>query len=422
MTPRTVIEPARLAGGALLRTQSDERLVDLVRAGNDRAFEAIVHRYRAPLLRYCRRFLPAGRAEDAVQQAFLNAFRAMRNDDRAIDLRPWLYRIAHNAALNALRAGLAADADELTDQIDGVERPDQALERRERLTLVVAAVQALPPRQRDAVILRELEGRSSEEIAAELQVSGCAVRQLLNRARTTLRAGATAVVPEWALVRLATAGGDPVAVRVAEIVAAGGGTAALAKVGATVVVAGAVAGGAVTAPLGGGDGGGRGSPDVAHAAPADENDENPASTAQPGAEPARAGKRVAVVARNEERRARSRRDDDGRSAGTRGDSDDGDDERRDDDDPGDDEEAREDDRREEEREDDEDDSSGPGSGGDDFDDDDRSGSNSGSDDDVVAAPVVTEEPSNSGPGSFDAEDLDGSDSSGPGSGGSDHGE
>ena len=62
MTPWAVINPARLAGSGLLRTQSDSRLVDLVRAGNDRAFEAIVLRYHRPLLRHCRRLLPAGRA------------------------------------------------------------------------------------------------------------------------------------------------------------------------------------------------------------------------------------------------------------------------------------------------------------------------------------------------------------------------
>src|SRR5215210_5614643 len=84
VTPRRLIEPARLAGTALLHTQSDERLVDLCRAGNDRAFEAIVARYRRPLLRYCRRILPAERAEDAVQQAFLNAFRAIGATDGAV--------------------------------------------------------------------------------------------------------------------------------------------------------------------------------------------------------------------------------------------------------------------------------------------------------------------------------------------------
>src|SRR5213076_3025603 len=77
MTPRRLIEPARLASTALLRGQSDARLVDLTRAGNEQAFEAIVHRYRRPLLRHCGRILPPGRAEDAVQQTFLSAYSAI---------------------------------------------------------------------------------------------------------------------------------------------------------------------------------------------------------------------------------------------------------------------------------------------------------------------------------------------------------
>src|SRR3954469_16069959 len=249
MTPRNLIEPARLAGEAVLRSQSDDRLVDLVRAGNDRAFEAIVHRYRRALLRYCGRFLSGPRAEDAVQQTFMNAYKAMKGDERRIDLKPWLYRIAHNASLNTLRAAGQVTEEPISEEIDGVERPDQAVERRQSLRDVVATVQALPPRQRDAIVLHELEGRSYEQIAVELEVSGGAVRQLLSRARTTLRAGATAIVPEWAIARVATAGGDPVATRIAELVAAGGGTALVVKVGTAVVVAGAVAVGAGEGPL-----------------------------------------------------------------------------------------------------------------------------------------------------------------------------
>src|SRR5215217_4652434 len=221
MTPRNLIEPARLAGEAVLRSQSDDRLIDLVRAGNDRAFEAIVHRYRRPLLRYCGRFLTGPRAEDAVQQTFMNAYKAMKADERQIDLRRWLYRIAHNASLNVLRSVSGLVEEPISEEIDGVERPDQAAERRQSLRDVVAAVQALPPRQRDAIVLHELEGRSYDQIATELNVSGGAVRQLLSRARTTLRTGATAIVPESALVRLASAGNEPVATRVAEIVVAG---------------------------------------------------------------------------------------------------------------------------------------------------------------------------------------------------------
>src|ERR687887_2397878 len=87
----------------ILRTQSDERLVELARGGHERAFEAIVERYRRPLLRACRRVLPEARAEDALQQALVAAWAALERGDEVRDLRAWLYRIAHNTALNQLR-------------------------------------------------------------------------------------------------------------------------------------------------------------------------------------------------------------------------------------------------------------------------------------------------------------------------------
>src|SRR3954470_12938459 len=80
----------------LLRTQSDERLVVLARAGHERAFEAIVERYRGALLRASRRYLPEARAEDALQQAFISAWSALQRGDEVRDLRAWLYRIVHN--------------------------------------------------------------------------------------------------------------------------------------------------------------------------------------------------------------------------------------------------------------------------------------------------------------------------------------
>src|SRR3954454_12547248 len=247
MTPRSLLAPARLAGQPILRSQTDERLVDLARAGHEPAFEAIVARYRRPLLRYCGRILSDERAEDAVQQTFVKAYDAMRRDDNELNLRPWLYRIAHNTALNGLRdKGLQDEPLDL--QIDGVERPDQAAERREGVREVLAAVQALPTRQRDAIVLRELEGRSYEEIAGALGVTGGAVRQLLNRARTTLRAAATAIVPVGLLLRLWSGEGEPTAARVGELVGAGGAGALATKVAATALVTGAVAGGIATVP------------------------------------------------------------------------------------------------------------------------------------------------------------------------------
>ena len=87
--------PRVLLGGV-----SDERLVALARAGDEQAFAAIFERYRAPLLRYCRGYLPPAAAEDALQQTFINAYAALSGDaGRApASLRPWLYRVAHNAS------------------------------------------------------------------------------------------------------------------------------------------------------------------------------------------------------------------------------------------------------------------------------------------------------------------------------------
>ncbi|MEK6229875.1 MAG: RNA polymerase sigma factor [Actinomycetota bacterium] len=296
MTPQALIAPARLAGAPLLRAQSDERLVDLVRAGNDAAFEAIVARYRKPLLRYCTRFLGEPRAEDVVQQALVSAYASLRSSDGDMSLRPWLYRIVHNTALNALR-DRALRHEELSESLDGVDRPDQLAESGERFRDVMGAVAALPARQRDAIVLREMEGRSYEAIAAELGVSGGAVRQLLNRARNTLRTGMAAVTPFGLLARVPLSGGnggtgEVVAARVTELAGAGAGATVLTKVAATALVTGAVIGGVAGSPGGGlEDGGARedrqraaagaagGGPDTRTAAGADESvdaDEEPA--------------------------------------------------------------------------------------------------------------------------------------------------
>ena len=247
MTPRALFHPARLARRPVLSTQSDGRLVDLVRAGSDPAFEAIVERYRRALMRYVTRLLPPERAEDVVQQAFVKAYEAMHRDAAELNLRPWLYRIAHNAALNALRDRALGHA-QLDERIDGVERPDQVFERSVGLRELVVAVQALPDRQRDAILLRELEGRSYEEIGAALGVTDGAVRQLLNRARNSLRAAAAVLMPGPLVSRVAAGdSAEPVSARVAELVGVGGGALAM-KVCATALVTGAVVGGAAVGP------------------------------------------------------------------------------------------------------------------------------------------------------------------------------
>src|SRR5206468_3346426 len=130
-SPHLLSGAARLAGSSLLRLQSDERLVALVRDGHDPAFAAVVERYEPELARYCSRLVGESRAEDVLQQAFLSAHMALRSNDNPIQLRPWLYRIAHNAGLNVLRSSRQqAELDEHLAAPGGLE---QDVESRERL-------------------------------------------------------------------------------------------------------------------------------------------------------------------------------------------------------------------------------------------------------------------------------------------------
>src|SRR4051812_8739511 len=131
----------------LLRTQSDSRLLALARDGHERAFEAIVERYRRQLMRTCRRVLPEARAEDALQHALLAAWTAIERGDEIRELRPWLHRIAHRTALNQLRVA-GYDFDELHDSLRITDGPDDELERRAVMRHTLAGLASLPERQR----------------------------------------------------------------------------------------------------------------------------------------------------------------------------------------------------------------------------------------------------------------------------------
>ncbi len=236
----------------LLATQSDERLLGLVREGHERAFEALVHRYRRPLLGYCRRLpLPDARAEDVVQLALLKAWMAVREGAEVRDLKAWLYRVVHNTAVNAARdsarerepradlACLPATAPEL----------DLGLRVREAL----AEVAALPPLQREVLVRTAVAGHSHERVADDLGLSDGAVRGLLYRARTTLRRAVAALTPPQLLAWVAGranqgAPATPAPERLAEL-AGGGGTVGLGglllKGGVVAVTAGVLGGAAL---------------------------------------------------------------------------------------------------------------------------------------------------------------------------------
>jgi len=172
----------------LLKLQGDEKLIAMARAGNPGAFEAIVDRYQGRLLGFCRQMLGSTEdAEDVLQEVFVNAYRAMLADEREINLRPWLYRIARNRCLNHLRKP-TADAQESMDMVPMVEAATTAekVHNREEFRQLLTDVGKLPETQRSALLLREMDAMSYEEIAQAMETSVPSVKSLLVRARISL--------------------------------------------------------------------------------------------------------------------------------------------------------------------------------------------------------------------------------------------
>jgi RNA polymerase sigma factor (sigma-70 family) len=178
----------------LLRLQSDERLIALTRRGNHHAFEALVARYQSRLLAFCRHMLSSREdAEDVLQEVFAAAFNAMLADDREINVRPWLYRIARNRSLNHLRRTQAVGMDSMDVHLSegGLTTADK-VHRREEFRLLIADVQDLPETQRTALLLREIDALSYEQIAEAMETTVPSVKSLLVRARVSLAEAAEA--------------------------------------------------------------------------------------------------------------------------------------------------------------------------------------------------------------------------------------
>jgi RNA polymerase sigma factor (sigma-70 family) len=172
----------------LLKLQGDEKLIAMARAGNPGAFETIVDRYQGRLLGFCRQMLGSTEdAEDVLQEVFVNAYKAMLADEREINLRPWLYRIARNRCLNYLRKP-KADAQESMDMVPEVEAASTAekVHNREEFRQILSDVNKLPETQRAALLLREMDALSYEEIAAAMDTTVPSVKSLLVRARISL--------------------------------------------------------------------------------------------------------------------------------------------------------------------------------------------------------------------------------------------
>ncbi|MBA3749161.1 MAG: sigma-70 family RNA polymerase sigma factor, partial [Solirubrobacterales bacterium] len=149
--------PARVVPWTRL---GDEALAGRAAGGNSAAFTALYERYYGPLLGYTRSILlDSEDAHDATQNALESALRALPGRDTSRPLRPWLYKIAHNEAIDIMRR--RRPQTELQPAFEPtVPGPEVDAEQRERLEQLVDDLQSLPERQRGALVMRELNGLS----------------------------------------------------------------------------------------------------------------------------------------------------------------------------------------------------------------------------------------------------------------------
>ncbi len=188
----------------LLRLRSDDQLLALFRAGSDEAFNVLHDRYRQRLFAYVRQMLSAQSrqdAEDVLQDVFVRAFGALRADARPVNVRAWLYRVAHNRCIDHLRRPVPAPSDVFEMSRTPLHDPLEDAQRREDLRRLVTDVGRLPDQQRSALLMREIDGMSYADLATALDVTVPAVKSLLVRARLGLVEAAEARSTDCAVIR-----------------------------------------------------------------------------------------------------------------------------------------------------------------------------------------------------------------------------
>lgn len=181
---------------------AEGRLIARLQAGDDAAFDEVVRGYGPQLLSVIHRYLPDDSdAHDALQETFLSVFRAIGNFQSGSSLGTWLHRIAVNAALMKLRRRRRKPEQSLDEMLpkfalDGHRTesrgswsnvPDEAALGRETRDLVRAAIEKLPEGYRTVLLLRDIEEKTTEEVADLLELTPANVKTRLHRARQALR-------------------------------------------------------------------------------------------------------------------------------------------------------------------------------------------------------------------------------------------
>ena len=185
--------------GSDLANEQNLRLVAAHLAGDERAFGELMHRYQPRLLNFINRMIgDRERSEDLVQEAFVRVHRHLHRFDPTRKFSTWVYTIASNLAKNELRnrarsplvfpdsaRAPAEDEARPLEFEDSTLRPDTMFENRSLHELVQSTVAQLTPHHRVVFVLRELEGRSYEEIAGVTRTNLGTVKSRLNRARSS---------------------------------------------------------------------------------------------------------------------------------------------------------------------------------------------------------------------------------------------
>jgi RNA polymerase sigma-70 factor (ECF subfamily) len=199
---RTALAPT-IADRQVLRAESDAELVSTYLNGDERAFEVLVERYQGRLLNFIYRTVgDRERAEDLVQEVFVRVYRHLGRFDRSKKFSTGIYTIASNLAKNELRnrsrnplvffqslaKGFAGEDERPIEFEDSKLRPDDLYHKRHLRDLVEQSVARLPAHHREVFVLRELEGKSYEEIAEITHCNLGTVKSRLNRARSAFAA------------------------------------------------------------------------------------------------------------------------------------------------------------------------------------------------------------------------------------------
>lgn len=186
----------------MMQTESDEIIAGRVQTGDVDAFGVLVERYEQRLKRYGMKFLMTPDAiDDRVQDVFIKAFVNIKSFDPRRPFSPWIYRIAHNEFINALRRKTAAprlfDIDTLLPHPVAPERTDSESQRQEMRQLIDRCLAKLDLKYREPLILYYFEDLDYQEIAEILHIPTSTVGVRLGRAKTKLKQIITTLDPTY---------------------------------------------------------------------------------------------------------------------------------------------------------------------------------------------------------------------------------